>query len=186
MALQSQSIREQRRDQLYPTFDPTEIERARKFGKVSSFAGGERLWTAGQVAPGLMVVLAGSIAVSQHDQFDNEEPIGIHRPGNFLGELAQLSGSPALVDAVAQEPVQALIIPPEQLRALMIAEAELGERIMRALILRRMAILQAGVGGPIILGRPETATCCGLRAFCAAIAILISCSTRRLTRLQRS
>jgi thioredoxin reductase (NADPH) len=26
---------------------------------------------------------------------------------------------------------------------------------MRALILRRMAILEAGVGGPIILGRPE-------------------------------
>ena len=148
MALQLQSIREQRRDQMYPAFDPTEIERVRKFGNVHSFAGGERLWTAGQVAPGLMVVLAGSMAVTQHDQFDNEEPIGILRPGNFLGELAQLSGRPALVDAIAQEPVQALIIPPEQLRALMIAEAELGERIMRALILRRMAILQAG-------GRPD-------------------------------
>jgi thioredoxin reductase (NADPH) len=32
MALQSQSIREQRRDQLYPTFDPTEIERVRLEG----------------------------------------------------------------------------------------------------------------------------------------------------------
>ena len=137
MALQLQSIREQRRDQIYPVFDPTEIERVRKFGKVRSFAGGERLWTAGQVAPGLMVVLAGSIAVIRRDQFGNEETIGIHRPGNFLGELAQLSDRPALVDAIAQEPVQALIIPPEQLRALMIAEAELGERIMRALILRR-------------------------------------------------
>jgi thioredoxin reductase (NADPH) len=40
------------------------------------------------------------------------------------------------------------IIPSEQLRALMIAEAELGERIMRALILRRVAILQAAIGGP--------------------------------------
>jgi thioredoxin reductase (NADPH) len=59
------------------------------------------------------------------------------------------------VDAIAQESGEALIIPPERLRALMIAEAELGERIMRALILRRMAILEAGVGGPIILGRPE-------------------------------
>jgi thioredoxin reductase (NADPH) len=117
MALQLQSIREQRRDQMYPAFDPTEIERVRKFGKVRSFAGGERLWTAGQVAPGLMVVLAGSIAVTQHDQFDNEEPIGILRPGNFLGELAQLSGRPALVDAIAQEPVQALIIPPRSARA---------------------------------------------------------------------
>ncbi len=37
----------------------------------------------------------------------------------------------------------------------MIAEAELGEHIMRALILRRVAILQVGIGGPIILGRAE-------------------------------
>jgi hypothetical protein len=86
MALQLQSIREQRRDQMYPAFDPTEIERVRKFGKVRSFAGGERFWTAGQVAPGLMVVIAGIIAVTQHDQFDNEEPIGILRPGNFLSQ----------------------------------------------------------------------------------------------------
>jgi thioredoxin reductase (NADPH) len=61
--------------------------------------------------------------------------------------------------------VQAVIIPPEQLRALMIAEAELGERIMRALILRRMAILQTGVGGPIILGRPENGDVLRLEGF---------------------
>jgi thioredoxin reductase (NADPH) len=36
-----------------------------------------------------------------------------------------------------------------------IAEAELGERVMRALILLRVAILQSGVGGPIMLGRAE-------------------------------
>jgi thioredoxin reductase (NADPH) len=58
-----------------------------------------------------------------------------------LGELAQLAGRPALVDAHAQGPVDALVIPPDRLRALLIAEAELGERLMRALILRR-------VGGP--------------------------------------
>ena len=72
---------------------------------------------------------------------------------------------PALVDAIAQEPVEALIIPSERLRALMIAEAELGERIMRALILRRVAILQAGIGGPIILGRAENGDVLRLEGF---------------------
>jgi thioredoxin reductase (NADPH) len=165
MALQSQSIREQRRDQIYPTLDPLEIERVRRFGEVRSFAGGEQLWVSGQVASGLMVVLSGKVAVTEHEHFDNHEPIVIHGPGNFLGELALLSGRPALVDAIAQEPVQALIIPPERLRALIIAEAELGERIMRALILRRVAILQAGVGGPIILGRPENGDVLRLQGF---------------------
>ena len=165
MALQSQSIREARHDQIYPTLDPLEIERVRRFGEVRSFAAGEPLWIMGQVAPGLMVILAGEVAVTDRDAFDDHKPIVIHGPGNFLGELALLSGRPALVDATARGAVEALIIPPERLRALMIAEAELGERIMRALILRRVAILQAGVGGPIILGRPENGDVLRLEGF---------------------
>ncbi len=68
-----------------------------------------------------------------------------------MGELAQLSGRPYLVDAVALTDVEAIAIPPERLRALLIAEAELGERIMRALILRRVGLIEAGAG-PIIVG----------------------------------
>jgi thioredoxin reductase (NADPH) len=117
------------------------------------------------VAPGLMVVLAGRVAVTERDQFDNRKTLVVHGRGNFLGELALLSGRPALVDAIAQEPLEALIIPPERLRALMIAEAELGERIMRALILRRVAILEAGIGGPIILGRAENGDVLRLQGF---------------------
>src|SRR5262249_6042968 len=72
-----------------------------------------------------------------------------------MGELAQLAGRSALVDAHAQDEVEALIIPPEELRALLIAEAELGERIMRALILRRVGLLETGAGGPVFVGRPQ-------------------------------
>jgi len=78
----------------------------------------------------------------------------MHKAGSFMGELAQLSGRPALVDAHAGSAVEALLIPPERLRALLVAEAELGERIMRALILRRVGLLQTGAGGPVIVGRP--------------------------------
>jgi thioredoxin reductase (NADPH) len=55
--------------------------------------------------------------------------MAIHGPGQFMGELAQLAGRPALNNARALESGEALIIPPEQLRALLIAEVELGERI---------------------------------------------------------
>jgi thioredoxin reductase (NADPH) len=161
----SQSILEQRHDQIYVRLNPPEVERVRRFGNLRSFAVGESLWTVGQVAPGLMVILAGKIAVTERDQFDNHKPIVVLGRGNFLGELAVLSGRPALVDATAQEPVEALIIPSERLRALMVAEAELGERIMRALILRRMAILEGKVGGPIILGHAENGDVLRLQGF---------------------
>ena len=82
-----------------------------------------------------------------------------------MGELAQLAGRPALVDAHAQGPVEALIIPPDQLRALLIAEAELGERIMRALILRRVGLIETGAGGPVIVGRAENGDVLRLEGF---------------------
>jgi thioredoxin reductase (NADPH) len=48
---------------------------------------------------------------------------------------------------------------------LLIAEAELGERIMRALILRRVGLLETGAGGPIIVGRADSADVLRLQGF---------------------
>jgi thioredoxin reductase (NADPH) len=70
-----------------------------------------------------------------------------HGPGQFTGEVAQLSSGLALVDAVADEDVETLLIPPDRLRALIVAEADLGERIVRALILRRVAHIESGGSG---------------------------------------
>jgi len=53
------------------------------------------------------------------------------------------------------------------MRALMIAEAELGERVMRALILRRTQMLQDRIGGPVIVGRAENPDVIRLESFLA-------------------
>ena len=47
------------------------------------------------------------------------------------------------------------------------AEAELGERIMRALILRRFGLLESGVGGPVVVGRAGDADVLRLAGFLA-------------------
>jgi thioredoxin reductase (NADPH) len=47
--------------------------------------------------------------------------------------------------------VEAISVPPDRVRALLVAEADLGERIMRALILRRVGLIESGAG-PIIVG----------------------------------
>jgi thioredoxin reductase (NADPH) len=51
-----QSIREQRRDQMFPKLDPVEIQRVRRFGEVRSFAAGESLGIIGQITPGVIVI----------------------------------------------------------------------------------------------------------------------------------
>ena len=158
---------------MFPELDPFEIERMRRFAEARSFAQGEAIFTAGQVGQGLVVILSGEVDIVRHE-FSRQSLIVMHGPGQFMGESAQLAGRPALVDAVATKPVQALIIAPERLRALLIAEAELGERIMRALILRRVGLLETGVGGPIIVGRADNAMCSGFRAFSVATVIRIN------------
>jgi thioredoxin reductase (NADPH) len=165
MSVPTQSILDSRRHQLFPILEPAEIERVRRFGAVRSYRAGDALAKVGEVGPGLTIILAGQVDITQRDQSGRRTPIVSYGPGAFMGELAQLSGRPALVDGHAQGPVEALIIPPEQLRALLIAEAELGERIMRALILRRVAILEMGAGGPVIVGRAENGDVLRLQGF---------------------
>jgi len=152
MAASAQSTIVKRHDQMFPILDEHEIDRVRRFGEVKTFETGQALAEVGKVGLGLIIILSGHVTVTQRDVSGRHTPIITHGSGSFMGELAQMSGRPSLVDAVAADKVEALVIVPNKLRALLIAEAELGERIMRALILRRVGLLETGAG-PIIVGR---------------------------------
>jgi thioredoxin reductase (NADPH) len=143
---------EARRAQMFPTLDPHDIARLKRFGEVSQFPQGAALMKAGEVAAGLYFVLSGKVSVTQGGDYSPRQEVVQHGIGSFGGELAQLSGRPSLVDAVAVEPVEALILPPRRLREVLVQEAVLGEQLMRALILRRVGLLQAAETGPIIIG----------------------------------
>jgi len=153
MIAPEQSIIATRGGQMFPTLTAAEVARLARFGAPRSYKAGEALVRVGDAGHGLTLFLAGEVEISQHDENGTRTHIVTHGSGSFMGELAQLSGRPALVDAYALTDVEAVAIPPEQLRALLIAEAELGERIMRALILRRVGLIETGGGGPVIVGR---------------------------------
>jgi thioredoxin reductase (NADPH) len=146
------SVLSARETQAFPVLAASDIARMQRFGEPTSYREGERVMTAGAVAPGLVVVHSGKIAVSQNGRLGHGEIIVTHGAGQFMGELAQLSARPALVDADAVEPVEATVIRAARLRDLLVQEADLGERIMRALILRRVGLLQSGRVGPVIIG----------------------------------
>jgi len=154
-----------RRDQMYPTLAPSEIERVLRFGSGRRYAAGERLFAAGEPGPGMFVVLAGSISITQRDGLGHVVPVTTHARGNFTGEIAQLSGRHSLVDGHAVDDVEVVLIPPDQLRALIIAEADLGERIVRALILRRVGLLELGASGPVLIGSAQSPQVTRLRTF---------------------
>jgi thioredoxin reductase (NADPH) len=154
-----------RRHQMFPRLSDAEVARMRRFGVVKTNAAGSRLITAGEPGPGLFVVLRGEVAVSQRDGMGNVTPIVKHGRGHFMGEVGSLSGKPALVDGIAQDDVEVLLLVPGQLRALIIAEADLGERLVRALILRRVALIESGASGPVLIGQPGAADLLRLQNF---------------------
>ncbi len=154
--------------QMFPVLSAAEIDRVRRFGEVRRFPAGELLFQAGEAVPGMYVILSGRVAIVPRDGLGQAVPVAAFAqligapveemtevvPGEVMAEIGQLSGGPDLsvFDARAVGDVEAIVVPPEALRALLVAEAELGERILRALILRRVALIEIGFGGPVLVG----------------------------------
>jgi len=154
-----------RLEQTFPELTTAEIARMRRFGELRSYRRGERLFETGKPGPGMFVVLSGHVVITARDGLGHVTPVIDQGPGQFLAEVGQLSGRVALVDGSAEGDVETLLIPPDKLRALLVAEADLGERIMRALILRRVSLIQGGVGGAVLIGPSDSARLAGLQNF---------------------
>lgn len=161
---QQSTTLETRRHQMFPVLEPAVIDRLRRYGEPRAFASGERLVSAGEASAAMYVILKGEVVATLYDGLINREPFVTVGPGGFTGELAQLSGRAALVDIHAQGEVETLAIPSPRIRDLLVEEAEIGERMMRALILRRVGLIESGVG-PIIIGRADNADVVRLEGF---------------------
>lgn len=136
----------------------------RRFGEVRQYKDGERLFESGKVGPGMFVILSGHVSITQRDGLGHVTPVIEQGPGQFLAEVGQLSGRHSLVDGTAEGDVETLLIPSQSLRALLVAEADLGERIMRALILRRVGLIEKG-SGPVLLGQSDDGRLVSLQGF---------------------
>jgi thioredoxin reductase (NADPH) len=152
---------------MFLMLEPAEIERIGRFGEVRSYSAGETLFKVGDMGHGLFVLLAGHVDLIRHLESGALKTFLTQGPGAILGEMAQLAGQPTLVDGIAQGPVEALLIPAEQVRALLVAEAELGDRIMHALMMRRVSMVEMGTGGPVIVGSPRNGDVLRLEGFLA-------------------
>src|SRR3954465_808973 len=150
---------------MFPVLASDEIARLHRFGKPRRFADGAHVLATGKVSAGIYVVLNGAIRVTGHDGHGHELPVTEHGPGNFSGELSQLSRRPSFVDGIAVGETHTVEVDAEQLHALLVADAALGEKLMRAMILRRVALIERGAGGPVLIGDGNSPDVARLRGF---------------------
>lgn len=157
-----------REHQMFPVLTPVQIEAARPFASrlPQHFAPGETIFATGDRQVPVWLVLDGSIEVLRRDGLDHEIPITTHHAGQFTGEVSQIDGRASIASARAgREGAIVLPFDPPHLRALMIGSAEVGELIMRALILRRVRLIEQGGSGTILIGAPDDAQLLRLQGF---------------------
>ena len=141
--------------QRFPRLRETQLEVVKRFANVEArrFAPGEKIYEVGDRGVPSWFLLEGSAELFGRDGLDQEIALQTLERGHFTGELHQLgerstfAGARAGVDGCVALPLDAT-----RLRALIVGSAELGELIMRAFILRRVGLLERGVG-PVLLGR---------------------------------
>jgi thioredoxin reductase (NADPH) len=156
-----------RHAQMFPELTSQEMARVRRFGTLQSYPDGTRIFSAGEPGQGMYVIVSGEVAIAQRNGLGRITPVVVQGPGQFLAEVGQLSGQAALVDGHARGAVDAVVISPESLRALIIAEADVGERMMRALILRRVSLIETAASGPVLIGRARSHQMLRLQGFLA-------------------
>ena len=143
-----------RAGQALPKLEASEIRRMERFGARACYRDGEMLFEAGRSTFGMFVLLSGKIRISRYDGLGNTSVITEHLPGEFAGEMSQLSNAPSLVNGHAIGAVEVLVLTTQSLRALLVAEAELGEKIVRAFILRRVELMENGASGVVLIATP--------------------------------
>lgn len=166
MAFAPSTVLEQRREQMFPQLTPAQLEAAKRFGGTPRrFAPNEVIVTFGEVGASAWLVLSGHIAVARKDPFGNRDDIVQHLPGMMAGEVSQLAGGPSFVEARASpEGCEAMPFDGTHIRSLIVGNADVGELLMRAFILRRVALIQAGAG-TVILGKSDGADSMRLQNF---------------------
>jgi len=151
------SMIEARNTQMFPLLSKAQIEIARRFssGPEAHFAAGETLYAIASRGASAWLVIQGSIDIVRRDGLCREAPITTLSPGQFSGEVNQLAGRPSIAAGTAgPDGCTALPFDAAHLRALMIGSADIGEIVMRALILRRVSLIEQGSAGTIIIGTP--------------------------------
>jgi thioredoxin reductase (NADPH) len=145
-----------RRAQMFPAMTAAELARCAKVGTEVVLEAGALLFEQGEENVPFYVIVEGAIEVV-HPDGPREDPITVHGPREFTGEVNLLSQRRSLVRARAKERTRLLRVEVSALRALVQNDPELSELLLRAFILRRVGLLEERYGDVVLVGSRHSA-----------------------------
>jgi thioredoxin reductase (NADPH) len=151
-------------EQIFPILTPAQINRIAVHGHMRAIQPGEVLVEQGDSAVPFFVVVSGELEIVRPSSA-GETLVTIHGPGQFTGEVNMLSGRRTLVRMRATKPGQVIELDRQHMMTLIQTDAELGEILTLAFILRRVELIAAGVGDIVLVGSTYSASTLRIKEF---------------------
>jgi thioredoxin reductase (NADPH) len=129
----------------YPKFDETQLASLGRcpLTKLKRFCDGEKLFEAAERDFNFYVINSGKVEIVD-EASEPPKTIVVHTAGEFTGDVAQLTGSPSLVSAIARGDCEAYEVTPEALRQILNHHPALGDVILQAFLARRQLLRKSG------------------------------------------
>lgn len=151
-------------DPLFPVLSREHLERVASLGERRHASAGTVLVEPGQQSSRFFVLVRGELVLEQETPSGTAK-LATFSDGMFTGELSMLSGRRGLARVVASRDSDILEVDREHLLALMQNDAELGELLLRAFILRRVQLVASGRGDVVVLGSTHCGSTLRIREF---------------------
>jgi thioredoxin reductase (NADPH) len=151
-------------EKIFPKLTPAQIHRVSAHGHIRTVERGEVLVEQGDTSVPFFVVITGELEIVR-PYGSYETLVTVHDSGQFTGEVNTLSGRRSLVQMRATNPGKVIELDRQHMLTLVQTDAELGEILMRAFILRRVELIAAGVGDIVLIGSKYSGSTLRIKEF---------------------
>ncbi|MEP7075476.1 MAG: FAD-dependent oxidoreductase [Acidobacteriota bacterium] len=156
--------RPSRREEMFPELADGPVGRLIERGRVRQVVRGEVLVELGQSSTLFFVVISGEIETVRPGA-KGEQIVAVLGPRMFTGEANLLSGRRGLNQLRVSQPGEIVELKREQLLELVQTDSELSDILMRAFILRRVELIEQGLGDVVLLGSSNCADTLRIKEF---------------------
>ncbi len=147
---------------LFPRLTAAQIEQLAEVTEKRSFSPGEILFRQGQRDTPFWIVLSGAVDIIDH-QPEGDRYFTQCRPGTFIGDVAMFTGEPTIARGVIAEETSLLVMTPDALRTFVAGSTELGDLLLRTMIVRREWLLGQGIGYERLIGKRRSGDAFAIR-----------------------
>jgi thioredoxin reductase (NADPH) len=139
-----------------------------------SFRDGEALFRAGDRDSKFFVVVAGRIEIVD-ETGDDAKTLVVHGPGQFSGDVSQITGRPAVVSGYARGETAVYEVTQASLREILNGHPDLADVILQAFIARRQILRQPGAfTGLRVVGPQSSADTFRVRDFLTRNNVMVT------------